>query len=66
MAPFQPARNMFSFFLTFLFFQAAVGGSILGSILNPLLEVIDTVGSGAGLIQGTLGGVAGILGVDQR
>jgi hypothetical protein len=65
MAKLNPAR-LLSFLSAFSYVQSTVGVPILGSILNPLLDVIDTVGSGAGLIQGTLGAVQGVLGGEQR
>ena len=38
---------------------------LLGSIVNPLLEVSGSVLSGQGIVQGVLGGLGGILGADQ-
>lgn len=44
----------------------ALGGPILDSVLNPLEDALGTIISGGGLIEGTLGAVQGILGVEQR
>jgi hypothetical protein len=55
-----------SLFCTVSFLQCTLGSPILDSILNPIADVIDTIGSGQGLVQGTLGAVQGILGVEQR
>jgi choline dehydrogenase len=38
---------------------------LLGSVLNPLLDVSGSVLSGHGIVQGVLGGLGGILGADQ-
>lgn len=40
-------------------------GGIGGGILNPLATTIKAVLSGEGLVQGTLGALGGVLGVDQ-
>ncbi|KAG9253032.1 uncharacterized protein F5Z01DRAFT_624520 [Emericellopsis atlantica] len=46
--------------------HVALGGPLLGSILNPLEDALGTIVSGGGLIEGTLGQVGGLLGVDQE
>jgi choline dehydrogenase len=38
---------------------------LLDSLLGPLKDLVDTVGSGAGLVEGTLGAVGGVLGAEQ-
>ncbi|EAT76545.1 hypothetical protein HBH56_228350 [Parastagonospora nodorum] len=47
------------------FFSYAQAG-LLGSIVNPLLDVSGSILSGQGIIQGVLGGLGGILGSDQE
>ena len=42
------------------------GSALLDPLLNPLEDSLGTIISGGGLIEGTLGAVQGILGVDQR
>lgn len=42
---------------------AAIG--LGGSVLNPILETVDSTLQGNGLIDNTLGAVGGVLGVDQ-
>ncbi|KAH7309177.1 hypothetical protein B0I35DRAFT_398576 [Stachybotrys elegans] len=64
MANLNPAR-LLSLLSVFSYVQSAVGRPLLEPLLNPLLEVVDTVGSGAGLIEGTLGAVKGVLGAEQ-
>ncbi|KAK6833514.1 hypothetical protein PG987_008208 [Apiospora arundinis] len=68
-------RRGFSLFFTLAAFAppAAHGAPILdnllggigGGILNPLATTIKAVLSGEGLVQGTLGALGGVLGVDQ-
>jgi hypothetical protein len=60
------AVRLLSLLSTFSYVQSTVGSPILGSILGPIKDVVDTIGSGAGLIEGTLGGIKGVLGVQQR
>jgi hypothetical protein len=55
-----------SLLCTISFIQCTLGSPILESIINPIADVIETIGSGQGLVQGTLGAVQGVLGVDQR
>lgn len=45
--------------------QSAVGKPILASLLGPIKDVLTTVASGAGLIEGTLGAIGGVLGAEQ-
>lgn len=54
--------------LTLAFSNAThlVGAALLDPLLNPLEDSLGTIISGGGLIEGTLGAVQGVLGVDQR
>jgi choline dehydrogenase len=47
-------------------FFSPVQAGLLGSIVNPLLDVSGSILSGQGIIQGVLGGLGGILGSDQE
>ena len=58
--------QLVSFVCALSYVQPTSAAPFLTSILGPLKDVVDTIGSGAGLIQGTLGGVQGLLGVEQR
>lgn len=60
------AVRLITFLGTFSYIQSTVGSPILDSILGPIKDVVDTIRSGAGLVEGTLGGVKGILGAQQR
>ena len=46
--------------------NVALGGPLLGSILDPLEEALGTIVSGGGLIEGVLGQITGLLGVHQE
>ncbi|KAK0387323.1 hypothetical protein NLU13_5636 [Sarocladium strictum] len=59
------AVRLITFLGTFSYIQSTVGSPILDSILGPIKDVVDTIRSGAGLVEGTLGGVKGILGAQQ-
>jgi hypothetical protein len=58
--------HFLSLFCAVFHVKLAAGGPILDSILNPLEDALGTIISGGGLVEGTLGAVQGILGVEQR
>lgn len=57
--------QLVSFVSAVTFFGGAKAG-LLGSILNPLLDVSGSVLTGQGIVNGVLGGIGGILGADQE
>lgn len=54
-----------SLFTTFSFSGLALGNDILDPLLNPLLDSVGEIVTGGGIIEGTLGAVQGVLGVEQ-
>ncbi|EKG10602.1 hypothetical protein MPH_12460 [Macrophomina phaseolina MS6] len=49
----------------FFFFSQSLGAPLLDSIANPYLKTFRSILSGKGLIEGTLGAVAGAVGVEE-
>lgn len=57
--------HFLSLFTTLSHSGLALGNAILDPLLNPLLDSVGEIITGGGLIEGTLGAVQGVLGVEQ-
>lgn len=59
-------HTIFRSLLALPYVQLTLGVAILDPILDPLQDALGTIISGGGLVEGTLGAVQGVLGVESR